>query len=137
MEQTLALIKPDAVEQACMGIILERMEKEGFRIRAMKMLRLSPEEARAFYKVHEGKAFFRELVDFMVSGPLVALILERENAIAHWRSIMGATDYRKAAEGTLRSQLATALERNVVHGSDAEETAKEEIAFFFSTRERI
>ncbi|MDY0162520.1 nucleoside-diphosphate kinase [Desulfobotulus sp.] len=137
MEQTLALIKPDAVGQGCMGTILQRIEKEGFHVRAMKMLRLSSKEAMAFYRVHEKKPFFESLVNFMSSGPLVALLLEKEDAIRHWRSVMGATDHTQAAEGTLRRQLATALERNVVHGSDAEDTAREEIAFFFSTREYI
>ncbi|TWI77466.1 nucleoside diphosphate kinase [Desulfobotulus alkaliphilus] len=136
MEQTLALIKPDAVSQGSMGAIIQRMERENFRISAMKMLQLSQKEAAAFYHVHREKGFFDSLVDFMTSGPLVALVLERENAIAHWRSVMGATDYRKAEEGTIRKEFATALERNAVHGSDAEETAKEEIAFFFCKRER-
>lgn len=137
MKKTLALIKPDAIQQGCMGIILQRVETEGFHIRAIKMFHLSRNEAMAFYKVHENKPFFESLVGFMVSGPLVALVLERENAISHWRNVMGVTDYTQAAEGTLRKTLATSLERNAVHGSDAEETALEEIAFFFSTRERI
>ncbi|MCW7752951.1 nucleoside-diphosphate kinase [Desulfobotulus sp. H1] len=136
MEQTLALIKPDAVASNAVGAIIQRMEREEFRICAMRMLHLSTHEAATFYHAHKGKSFFDSLVSFMTSGPLVALVLERENAISHWRKIMGATDYRKAEEGSLRKEFATALERNAVHGSDAEETAREEIAFFFSTRER-
>lgn len=130
MEQTLMMIKPDAVERKLVGRILERVEASGLRVAQLRMLRLRPEEARAFYRVHEGKPFLDSLVAFMSSGPIVAGVLEGENAIRRWRELMGATDPAKAAAGTIRRDFAEGIERNSVHGSDAPETARDEIAFF-------
>jgi nucleoside-diphosphate kinase len=132
MERTFAIIKPDAVEKKCAGKILDRIESEGFRIVGMRMENLSKQQAEGFYAVHRERPFFGDLTDFMSSGPCVVLCLERENAIAHWRNTMGATNPEEAAEGTLRKQFATNIERNACHGSDAPETAATEIAYFFS-----
>lgn len=137
MEQTLAIIKPDAVAINAKGEIIKRIETKGFRIKAMKMLRLSREMAEEFYDVHRGKPFYDDLNSFMVSGPLIAMVLEKENAIKDWRELMGATDFRKAAEGTIRRDFGSAMERNAVHGSDAPETAAKEISFFFSMLEIV
>ncbi len=131
MERTLAIIKPDSVKKNVVGKIIDRIEAEGFRIVAMKLVRLGRDEASAFYAVHRARGFFEELVSFMTSGDSVVLLLEREDAIAHWRSLMGATDPAKAAPGSLRRQYGFSIERNAVHGSDARETAATEIAFFF------
>ena len=131
MERTLAIIKPDAVENKAVGKILARIEEEGFSVVAMRMVRMSREEAQGFYAVHRGRPFFDDLTAFMSSGPAVVIALEGEGAIARWRGIMGATDPAKADEGTLRKLLATNIERNAVHGSDAPETAATEIAYFF------
>ncbi len=130
-ERTLAIIKPDAVEKKAIGKVISRIESEGFRIAAMRMLRLTRVEAEGFYAVHRGKAFFGSLTAFMSSGPAVVMVLERQDAIAKWREVMGVTDPAKAAPGTLRKELATSIERNAVHGSDAPETAAFEIAYFF------
>jgi len=132
-EQTFAIIKPDAVASGHTGQILSMIEKAGFRIRGMKMTRLSKQQAEGFYEIHREKPFFPGLVTFMTEGPVVVLVLERENAIKHWREVMGATNPEKAAEGTIRKHFAKNIERNAVHGSDATETAKDEIAFFFAT----
>jgi len=131
MQRTLAIIKPDGVEQKCAGRVLARIEEEGFRIVAMRMMHLSRREAEGFYAVHRDKKFFGDLTAFMSSRPAIVLVLERENAIARWREIMGATNPAEAAEGTLRKQFATNIERNVVHGSDAPETAAIETTYFF------
>jgi nucleoside-diphosphate kinase len=131
MERTLAIIKPDGVENKAVGRILARIEEEGFRIVAMRMVRLTRAEAEGFYAVHRERPFFGDLTTFMSSGPAVVLVLEREQAIRRWRDVMGATDPQKAAEGTLRRQFATNIERNATHGSDAPETAATEIAYFF------
>jgi len=130
-ERTFAIIKPDAVESRHVGDILGRIEREGFRIVALRMLRLSRREAEGFYAVHRERPFFADLTAFMCSGPCIALVLEGEDAIARWRAVMGATDPAKAADGTLRRTWATNVERNAVHGSDARETAEAEIAYFF------
>lgn len=130
MEQTLMMIKPDAVGRNLVGRILERIEASGLRIVRLRMVQLQPEEARAFYRVHEGKPFLDDLVAFMSSGPVVAGVLEGEGAVARWRGLMGATDPAKAAPGTIRADFALGLEKNSVHGSDAVETARDEIAFF-------
>lgn len=137
MEQTLALIKPDAFDQHCIGEVIRRIEAEGYAISGMKMTRLTREQAAAFYAEHDGKPFFETLVDFMTSGPLVALVLKGENVIPGWRNMMGATNFKEAKEGTIRRDFATAIERNVVHGSDAPESAAREIPFFFSRKELI
>ena len=131
MQRTLAIIKPDGVEQKVAGRVLARIEEEGFRIVAMRMVRLARREAEGFYAVHRDKKFFGDLTAFMSSGPAIVLVLEREGAIARWREVMGATNPAEAAEGTLRKQFATNIERNVVHGSDAPETAAVEMAYFF------
>ena len=130
-ERTFAIIKPDAVEGRHVGEILGRIEREGFRIVALRMVRLSRREAEGFYAVHRERPFFADLTAFMSSGPGIALVLEGEDAIARWRALMGATDPARAAEGTLRRSFATNVERNAVHGSDAAETAAAEIAYFF------
>ena len=131
MERTLAMIKPDAVEKNVIGGILSRIEAEGLRVVAMRMVRLSLQQAEGFYAVHRERPFFGDLTAFMSSGPIVALVLEGEAAIPRWRELMGATDPAKAADGTLRKKFATNIERNAVHGSDAPETAAEEIAYHF------
>lgn len=130
-EKTLAIIKPDAVKKRVVGKIIQRIEDEGFEILGLKMLHLSKDEARKFYYVHKDKPFYESLTDFMSSGPVVVLLLEKENAIKHWREVMGATDPAQARPGTLRRQFGFSVERNAVHGSDAPETAEYEIGFFF------
>ena len=137
MEQTLAIIKPDAVERRLAGKILERIEAAGFTIRAMKLVRLSVAEAEGFYHVHRHRPFFASLTAFMSSGPAVVLALEAPDAIARWRTLMGATDPAKADPGTLRREFAESIERNATHGSDAPETAAFEISYFFTGTELI
>ena len=131
MERTLAIVKPDGVEKKAVGRIIARIEEEGFRIVALRMVRLSRAEAEGFYAVHRERPFFNDLTAFMSSGPAVALVLEADDAIPRWRGVMGATDPAKADEGTLRAQFASNIERNAVHGSDAPETAAVEISYFF------
>jgi nucleoside-diphosphate kinase len=137
MEQTFAMIKPDAVEAGHTGSILAAVEKAGFKIRGLRRLRLSKQQAEAFYEVHRERPFYGSLVTFMTGGPAVVMVLERENAIKHWRETMGATDPGKAAEGTIRKTFAQSIEKNAVHGSDAPETAAVEIPFFFSTADLL
>jgi nucleoside-diphosphate kinase len=137
MERTFAIIKPDAVAAGKAGAILAEIEKNGFRIRGMKMTRLSQVQAEGFYEVHKARPFYQSLVTFMTEGPVVVLVLEREGAIAKWRELMGATNPANAAEGTIRKQFAESIERNAVHGSDAPETASVEIPFFFTTSELL
>jgi nucleoside-diphosphate kinase len=137
MERTFAIIKPDAVAAGDAGAILARIEENGFRVLAMKMVRLTKSQAEGFYAIHREKGFFTSLVTFMTEGPVVVMVLERENAIAKWREVMGATNPANAAEGTIRKQFAESIERNAVHGSDAPETAGVEIPFFFSTAELL
>jgi nucleoside-diphosphate kinase len=131
MQRTLAIIKPDAVEKRCTGQIIARMEQERFRIVALRMTYLTRPQAEGFYAVHRGKPFFDDLTAFMSSGPCIVLVLEAEDAILRWRSVMGATNPAEATQGTLRKQFATNIERNACHGSDAPETAATEIAYFF------
>jgi nucleoside-diphosphate kinase len=135
MERTLAIIKPDAVARGQQGEILSRIHKAGFRIVAIKTMILTNGEAAGFYAVHKERPFFGELTGFMCSGKIFVLVLEAEGAILKWRDTMGATDPKKAAPGTIRADLASSIEQNVVHGSDAPDTAAREIAFFFSTTE--
>jgi nucleoside-diphosphate kinase len=135
LEQTLSIIKPDAVGQNQIGNIIEYFEREGLNVVAAKMLHLTPEQAQTFYAVHKERPFYKELVEFMTSGPVLAMILEGDNAIARNRQIMGATDPAKAAPGTVRADFATSVERNAVHGSDSPQTAKVEISFFFKSNE--
>jgi len=131
MERTLAIIKPDAVEKRCAGRILARIEEEGLRVIAMRMVHLTLSEAEGFYAVHRDKPFFGNLTAFMSSGPCIVMVLEAGGAIARWRGVMGATDPVQADEGTLRKLFATNIERNACHGSDAPDTAATEIAYFF------
>ena len=137
LERTLSIIKPDAVAAGHIGEIITRLEREGLRIVAMRMLRLTRAEAEGFYAVHRGKPFFNDLTAFMSSGPIVVMVLEGEDAINRYRQIMGATDPAKAAPGTLRKQFATNIQNNAVHGSDGPETARSEISYFFSQMELI
>jgi nucleoside-diphosphate kinase len=136
-QQTLAIIKPDATARGITGKIISRIEEEDFSIKAMKRLRLNKLDAECFYAVHRGKPFYDSLTDFMSSGSVVVLCLEREEAIAKWREVMGATNPANAADGTLRKLYAVDIEKNSVHGSDAPETAAVEIAFFFSGLELV
>jgi nucleoside-diphosphate kinase len=136
-ERTFAMIKPDAVAKGHTGEILALIEKHGFRVVAMKTKRISKPEAEAFYAIHREKPFFSGLVTFMTEGPVLVLVLEREEAVAKWREVMGATNPANAAEGTIRKLYAENIERNTVHGSDAADTAAEEIPFFFSTAELL
>lgn len=136
-EQTLAIIKPDAVAKGFTGEILRRYEAAGFTIRALKMVHLSKAEAERFYAVHRERPFFSSLTDFMSSGPCVPVCLEGESAVPRLRELMGATDPAKADEGTIRKDLAESIERNAVHGSDSTENAAIELAFFFSGLEAV
>jgi nucleoside-diphosphate kinase len=137
LERTFGIIKPDAVSKGHTGSILALIEQSGFRIVAMKMLRLSRRDAEGFYAVHKERPFFSGLVTFMMEGPVVVMVLEREGAIAKWRELMGATNPANAAEGTIRKRFAENIERNSVHGSDSPETAAQEIPFFFGTAELL
>ena len=137
MERTFAIIKPDAVAACQTGEILAAIEKAGFRVAGMKMKRLGRIEAEGFYAVHKERPFFQSLVKFMTEGPVVVMVLEAPNAIAKWRELMGATNPANAAEGTLRKRFAQSIERNCVHGSDAQETAAVEIPFFFSAADLL
>ena len=137
MERTLAIIKPDAVERRVAGKIIERIEKEGFHIRAMRRMHLSKRQAEGFYAVHRQRPFFGSLTDFMASGPAVVLVLEAPDGIRKWRTLMGATDPAKADAGTLRKEFAESIERNATHGSDAPETAAFEIGYFFAGIELV
>lgn len=134
-EQTLSIIKPDAVKGNRIGKIVDRFETNGLKVGALKMVKLSPEKAAAFYKEHEGKPFFAELTQFMTSGPIVVMVLSGPDAIAKNRELMGATDFKKAAEGTLRKDFATSITENAVHGSDSKASAQREIDFFFTPEE--
>jgi nucleoside-diphosphate kinase len=136
-ERTLAIIKPDAVERRLAGQIIERIEAEGFQIRAMKRVHLSKTEAEGFYAVHRERPFFGSLTAFMSSGPAVVMVLEAVDAIKKWRTLMGATDPAKADAGTLRKTFAQSIERNATHGSDAPDTAAYEIGYFFAGVELI
>jgi nucleoside-diphosphate kinase len=131
LERTLSIVKPDGVEKNLIGEVLRRFEKAGLRIIGARMMRLTRSQAEGFYAVHRERPFYRDLVTYMTSGPVMVQVLEGENAVAQNRDIMGATDPKKAAPGTIRADLAESIERNVVHGSDAPETAAREIAFFF------
>lgn len=135
MESTLVLLKPDAVEKAVCGDIITRFERRGLKIIGMKMLKLSREQAKIHYGEHEGKDFLEELVDFVVSGPLLAMVIQGENAIKLVRTMMGSTKPLEAAPGTIRGDFATNVRRNVIHGSDCSESAEREIKFFFTDEE--
>ncbi len=132
MERTLSIIKPDGVSRGLIGDVIKRFEKNGIKIIAMKMVHLTAEDAEKFYAVHKERPFFASLTEFMTSGPIVPMILEGENVIEQNRTLMGATNFKEAAEGTIRRDFATDIEKNVVHGSDSPETAADEISFFFN-----
>jgi nucleoside-diphosphate kinase len=137
MQRTLAIIKPDGVRQNSIGEVIKRLEAAGFRIVGMKMVHLTPEGAGDFYAVHKERPFYASLIKFMSSGPIVPIVLEGDNIIERLRTLMGATDPAKAAEGTIRKDLASNVEQNVIHGSDSEASASTEIPFFFSPQEMI
>jgi nucleoside-diphosphate kinase len=136
-ERTLSIIKPDATERNLTGAINAVFEKSGLRIVAQKRIKLSRQQAEQFYIVHKERPFYGELVDYMITGPVVVQVLEGENAVAHHRDVMGATNPANAAEGTVRKMFAESIERNSVHGSDSLENAKTEIAFFFKDEEIV
>jgi nucleoside-diphosphate kinase len=131
IERTLTIIKPDSVEKGNVGAIIAHLEREGFRILAAKMMHLTEAQARAFYEVHKERPFYQDLVAYMTSGPVWPMALERENAVAYLREVMGATNPAEAAEGTIRKLYGESIERNAIHGSDSPENAAKEIAFFF------
>ena len=137
MEMTLAIVKPDSVKAGNAGKILAHLEERGFALRAARMLRLTDAQARAFYEVHRERPFYGELVEFMTSGPVIPVALERDNAVAYLREVMGATDSRKAAPGTVRQLYGTDVQYNAIHGSDSPENAAKELAFFFSRAELL
>jgi len=135
LERTLAIIKPDAIKNRYVGKIIEMLEENGFEIKAMKKLHLTKQQAEGFYIVHQDKPFYDSLTTFMSSGSIIVMVLEKENAIADYRKLMGATDPSKAEKGTIRSLYATNIEENAVHGSDSKESADFEIHYFFSELE--
>jgi nucleoside-diphosphate kinase len=137
IEHTLAIIKPDAVRRGLIGKILARIEEQGFRVRALRMVQLSKQTAQAFYQVHAERPFYESLTTYMSSGPVVPMLLERENAIQSLRELMGATNPEQAAPGTIRRDYGENIEHNAIHGSDAVATASVEIAFFFNYFERV
>ena len=137
MERTLSIIKPDGVSRALIGKVIARFESNGIRIAAMKMIHMTKTQAQGFYAVHKERPFFDSLTDFMSSGPAVVMVLEGENVIAKNRELMGATNYKEAAEGTIRKDFATDIEKNIVHGSDGPETASFEIGYFFNQFEIV
>jgi nucleoside-diphosphate kinase len=131
VEKTLAIIKPDAVKKKVVGKIIQRIEDEGFKISGLKMFHLTKEDAQGFYVVHKDKHFYDPLTDFMSSGEILVMVLEREDAISHWRNVMGATDPALAEPGTLRQMYGFSVERNATHGSDSAQTAEWEIDYFY------
>ncbi|HEX7358031.1 MAG TPA: nucleoside-diphosphate kinase [Ignavibacteriaceae bacterium] len=135
--RTLAIIKPDAVNDNHIGEIIAMINKAGFKIKALKMMKLSVDAAKAFYEIHKEKPFYGELVEYMTSGPCVPIALEKENAVEDYRKLIGATNPANAAEGTVRKLYARSVQFNAVHGSDSDENAAREIAFFFSSKELI
>ena len=135
MQRTFTILKPDTVKAGNAGLVIDRLLKEGFRIRAMKLVHLTKAQAEGFYYVHKERPFFSSLVEFMSEGPIVPMVLEADNAIEKLRKVMGATDPAKADEGTIRKQFATNIERNAIHGSDGTDTAAYEIAYFFNRLE--
>jgi nucleoside-diphosphate kinase len=135
MERTLSIIKPDGVSRGLIGEVIRRFEKNNIKIAAMKMIYMTKTEARGFYAVHKERPFFGSLTDFMSSGPVVVMVLEGENVIVKNRELMGATNYKEAAQGTIRADFATEIEKNIVHGSDSPQSAAFEIGFFFNSFE--
>jgi nucleoside-diphosphate kinase len=137
LERTLSIIKPDGVSKGLIGTVIGRLEKEGLKIVAMKMIRMTKTAAEGFYKVHKGKPFFESVTNFMSSGPCVVMILEGDEGISRYRKLMGATNHKDAEEGTIRRDFATDIERNVVHGSDSMESAAYEMSYFFNGLEIV
>ncbi len=137
VERTLAILKPDCVRKKLQGEVIKRIQSAGFKILSMKQIHISPEVARAFYAVHKGKPFYDGLVEFMTSGQCVPIALEKENAVADFRTLIGATDPKEAAEGTIRKLYADNKGENIVHGSDSPENGRNEVAFFFSESELV
>ena len=137
MARTLSIIKPDAVKRGLIGEVVKRLEQNQLNIVAMKMIHMTKDQAKGFYAVHRERPFFESLTDFMTSGPAVVMVLEGDNVITRYRELMGATNYEEAAEGTIRREFATDIEKNVVHGSDAPETAAFEISYFFNSFEIV
>jgi nucleoside-diphosphate kinase len=135
MERTLSIIKPDGVGRGLVGEVVKRLEENGLKVLAMKMIRLTTPQAEGFYAVHKERPFFNSLVEFMTSGPVVVMVLEADGVIAKYRTLMGATNFKEADPGTIRADFATDIEKNVVHGSDAPETAAFEIGYFFNSFE--
>jgi len=136
-EKTLSIIKPDGVSRKLIGEVVKRLEGADLKIVAMKMIKMTKQQAMGFYRVHEGKPFYDSVTDFMSSGPCVLMVLEGEEAIKRYRNLMGATNYKEAEAGTIRRDFATDIERNIVHGSDSQETASFEINYFFSELETV
>jgi nucleoside-diphosphate kinase len=137
LERTLTIIKPDGVEQGNVGDIIQILEQQHFKIKGAKMLHLSETAAAGFYAVHHNRSFFKDLVRYMCSGPVLVMVLEAENAVARLRELMGATDPTKAAEGTIRKRFATSIEKNVMHGSDSVENSRTETSYFFNALELV
>ena len=137
MQRTLSIIKPDGVSRNLIGNVIQKLEKSGLKIIAMIMLHMTRTQAEGFYAVHRERPFFASLTDFMCSGPVVVMVLEGENAISIYRDLMGATNFKNAAEGTIRREFATDIEKNVVHGSDSPESAAFEIGYFFNSFEIV
>jgi nucleoside-diphosphate kinase len=137
MQRTLSIVKPDGVGRGLIGEVVKRLEASGFKIIAMKMVHLTQARAEGFYAVHKERPFFKSLTEFMTSGPVVVMALEGENVIEKYRALMGATNFKDAAEGTIRKAFATDIEKNVVHGSDSPETAAFEISYFFNAFEIV
>ena len=137
MERSLSIIKPDGVARGLIGEVIRRLEQQSIKIVAMKMIHMTRDQACGFYAVHKERPFFDSLTEFMSSGPCVVMVLEGENVIARYRELMGATNHKEAAEGTIRREFATDIEKNVVHGSDASETAAFEIGYFFNRFETV
>lgn len=136
-ERTLAILKPDCVRKNLVGEVLQRIQKAGFKVRGLKMIRLTKEQAQGFYAVHEDQPFFEELTDFMSSGPCVPVVLEKENAVEDFRALIGATDPSEADKGTIRSDFADSVGENIVHGSDSAENGRLESSFFYAESELI
>ena len=137
MQKTFAIIKPDAVQRGLAGDIIKRIEGSGLKIRGMRLMHLSRNQAERFYEVHKARPFYNDLCTYMTSGPVIVMVLEGDNAIVRWRELMGATDPAKANPGTIRKDFGENIERNAVHGSDAPETAAQEIPFFFSSLDTV
>ncbi|MBC2694742.1 MAG: nucleoside-diphosphate kinase [Desulfobacteraceae bacterium] len=137
MERTLSIIKPDGVGRCLIGEVIKRLESSNIKIIAMKMLKMTKKQAQGFYTVHKERPFFDSLTDFMSSGPVVVMVLEAENVISKYRDLMGATNYKEAEKGTIRRNFATDIEKNVVHGSDSQESASFEINYFFNSFEIV